>query len=107
MEHQNDDHGVPKSDDDTVGLFSFRSWGDLMAAIWSEEEDKDYDYLNFYMWFYLVCPYLKYPKKPEEKLAEMLNFPKIIELELPWVFGQLILMQEYFSLSYPFFWQPA
>ena len=47
MEHQNDDHGVPKFDDDTVGLFSFRSWGDLMAPIWSEEEDKDYGYLNF------------------------------------------------------------
>lgn len=46
--HQSDDHGVPQFSDDTVGVFTFRAWGDLMAAIWSEEEDKDYSYMDFY-----------------------------------------------------------
>ena len=40
---------VPLFEDDTVGMFSFRAWGDLMAAIWSTEEDKDYHYMDFYM----------------------------------------------------------
>lgn len=26
-----------------------RSWGDFMAAVWSEEESKDYSYLDFYV----------------------------------------------------------
>jgi len=40
--------GIPKFSDGTVGVFSYRAWGDLMAAIWSEEEDKDYSYMDFY-----------------------------------------------------------
>lgn len=47
--HQNSDSGIPLFEDDTVGIFSWRAWGDLMAAIWSEEEDKDYSYMDFYM----------------------------------------------------------
>ncbi len=43
------DKMVPLFNDNTVGLFSWRAWGDLMAAIWSEEENKDYCYLQFYM----------------------------------------------------------
>jgi len=35
-------------DDGTVSSFSFRAWGDLMAAIWSEEENEDYNYMDFY-----------------------------------------------------------
>jgi hypothetical protein len=34
-------------DDDTVAIFSFRSWGDIVAATWSQEDDKDYNYLLF------------------------------------------------------------
>ncbi|MEE8295087.1 MAG: hypothetical protein V3R64_05205 [Sphingomonadales bacterium] len=46
--HQSDDQGVPQFSEDTVGVFTFRAWGDLMATIWSEEEDKDYTYMDFY-----------------------------------------------------------
>ena len=47
--HQNGSNGVPLFEDNSVALFSFRGWGDLMAAIWGEEEDKDYSYMDFYM----------------------------------------------------------
>lgn len=47
--HQSFNNGVPLFSDNTVGLFSFRAWGDIMAAIWSEEGNKDYSYLDFYM----------------------------------------------------------
>lgn len=46
--HQADDLGVPQFSDGTVGVFTFRAWGDLMAAIWSEEENNDYTYMDFY-----------------------------------------------------------
>lgn len=45
--HQNG-LGVPLFEDNTVALYSYRAWGDLMAAIWSEEENKDYCYMEFY-----------------------------------------------------------
>lgn len=47
-DHQHRDCGVPLFEDNTVGTFSYRAWGDLMAAIWSEHEDKDYCYMDFY-----------------------------------------------------------
>jgi hypothetical protein len=47
--HQYSDCGVPVFSDGTVGDYSFRAWGDLLAAIWSEEEDKHYTYMDFYM----------------------------------------------------------
>lgn len=47
--HQNSDQGVPLFHDGTVATFSFRAWGDLMAAIWSEEENRNYSYMDFYM----------------------------------------------------------
>ncbi len=49
--HQELDNGVPLFDDGKVGTFSYRAWGDLMAAIWSEAENKDYRYMDFYMKF--------------------------------------------------------
>ena len=48
-EHQRSGCGVPLFNDNTVASFSYRGWGDLMAAIWSEEENKDYSYMDFYM----------------------------------------------------------
>ena len=48
-QHQNDADGVPVFSDGKIGSFSFRAWGDLMAAIWSEAENKDYNYMDFYM----------------------------------------------------------
>lgn len=48
-QHQRSANGVPLFDDGKVGSFSYRAWGDLMAAIWSEAENKDYNYMAFYM----------------------------------------------------------
>jgi len=48
-DHQYRDCGVPLFEDLTIAEFSFRAWGDLMAAIWAEEENKDYHYMDFYM----------------------------------------------------------
>jgi hypothetical protein len=48
--HDSDaDDCIPLFSDNTVGKFSWRAWGDLMAAIWSQEEDKDYTYMSFYI----------------------------------------------------------
>ena len=48
-EHQHGECGVPLFEDGKIASFSYRGWGDLMAAIWSEKEDKDYTYMAFYM----------------------------------------------------------
>ena len=48
QEHQYSESGVPLFSDNTIAVFSFRGWGDIMAAIWSEEEDMDYCYMDFY-----------------------------------------------------------
>lgn len=48
-QHQYGPAGVPMFEDGTLGKFSYRGWGDLMAAIWAEAEDKDYHYMQFYM----------------------------------------------------------
>ena len=47
-DHQHRKDGVPVFDDGTVGSFSFRAWGDIMAAIWSDVDDCDYSYMDFY-----------------------------------------------------------
>ena len=46
--HQNSRYGVPLFSDNTVATFSYRAWGDLLAAIWSEHDNKDYCYMDFY-----------------------------------------------------------
>ena len=46
-EHQNGEL-VPVFNDGTCAMFSYRAWGDIMAAIWSEEDNKDYNYIDFY-----------------------------------------------------------
>lgn len=49
-DHQNRDDGVPLFSDDTVSQFSFRAWGDIMAAVWNTAEDtRRYGYMDFYM----------------------------------------------------------
>lgn len=48
-QHQESDQGVPVFSDGKALILSWRAWGDLMAAIWSEAEQKDYNYMNFYM----------------------------------------------------------
>lgn len=48
--HQYSCAGVPVFEDDRVALFSYRGWGDLLAAVWNTEEvDAPYSYLDFYM----------------------------------------------------------
>jgi hypothetical protein len=47
-EQQNWYECLPLFDDGTSAMFSMRAWWDLMAAIWSEEENKDYCYMDFY-----------------------------------------------------------
>jgi hypothetical protein len=46
---QREVEGVPVFEDETISTFSYRAWGDLLSAIWSEEENKDYNYMAFYM----------------------------------------------------------
>lgn len=48
QQHQDCDDGTPLFNDYSIGIFSWRAWGDLMAAIWAEEEDKDCCYMDFY-----------------------------------------------------------
>jgi len=48
-QHQNGYLSVPVFSDGTISTFSYRGWGDLMAAVWSEAENKDYNYMDFYM----------------------------------------------------------
>jgi hypothetical protein len=41
---------TPVFSDGTHGGFSYRAWGDMMAAIWNTEEDtEEYSYMSFYM----------------------------------------------------------
>lgn len=46
--HQGEE-GTPVFSDGTCASFSYRAWGDLLAAVWSEEHDLDYTYMSFYM----------------------------------------------------------
>ena len=48
-DHQDKEDGCPVFNDGKACLMSWRAWGDLMAAIWSTEDDKDYCYMDFYM----------------------------------------------------------
>lgn len=48
-EHQNGFISCPVFPDGKVATYSFRAWGDLMAAVWSEHDNKDYNYMTFYM----------------------------------------------------------
>ena len=48
-EHQSGAVAVPLWDNGKVDTYSMRAWGDLMAAVWSTEDNKDYGYMDFYM----------------------------------------------------------
>ena len=47
--HQSSPDGVPVFDDGAIGTFSFRAWGDLLAAVWADVDRRDYSYMDFYM----------------------------------------------------------
>lgn len=46
--HQEGCEAVPLWSNGKVDTYSYRAWGDLMAAIWSTEENRDYSYMDFY-----------------------------------------------------------
>ena len=46
--HQRASDGVLVFGDGAIGTFSFRAWGDLMAATWVEEDRRGYGYMHFY-----------------------------------------------------------
>lgn len=48
-EHQSADDGVPLFSDGTAATYSMRGWGDLMAAIRSEQLNEHRHYMDFYM----------------------------------------------------------
>ena len=48
QQHQDGDGGVPLFEDGTVGIFSFRGWGDLMVAIATVKDGKNHNYMEFY-----------------------------------------------------------
>lgn len=56
--HQSEGCGVPLFDDGTVATFSFRGWGDLLAAVWTEQLGRQYCYMDFY--------YASTPAKPPD-----------------------------------------
>lgn len=67
-EHQS--HMVPVFDDNTVGSFSYRAWGDLMAAIWNTQENTNkYSYMDFYMSCLVGKQELKGPEDDKEETA--------------------------------------
>ena len=49
--HQSDQYeGVPLFEDDTIGSFTYRAWGDILAAIWNTEKNwRRFSYNSFYM----------------------------------------------------------
>jgi hypothetical protein len=47
--HQFSPDGVPVFDDGTIATFSFRGWGDLMAAIWADTDGRCHGYMDYYM----------------------------------------------------------
>jgi hypothetical protein len=47
--HQQGRDGVPVFDDGVIATFSFRGWGDLMAAIWADADGRRFGYMDYYM----------------------------------------------------------
>lgn len=39
---------IPLYEDGTITIYSWRGWGDLMAAVWSSHDNKDYHYMEFF-----------------------------------------------------------
>jgi hypothetical protein len=39
---------TPVFSDGKYFAMTYRAWGDFMAAVWSEEEDRDMSYMDFY-----------------------------------------------------------
>jgi len=48
-DHHQFDGVTPVFSDGKHFSFTMRAWGDFMAAVWSEEEDRDSHYMEFYM----------------------------------------------------------
>lgn len=71
--HQDSEFSVPMFDGGTVALFTYRCWGDVMAAIWSTQEDRDYSYMDFYMESMVPARYSPdhMPKTYEQRMDEI------------------------------------
>lgn len=46
--HERSSEGTPIFSDGTTADFTWRAWGDFMAAVWSTADNKDYHYMDFY-----------------------------------------------------------
>ena len=44
-----DKNYVPVFSDGKVGHFTYRGWGDLMAAIWTDKLKENFSYMDFYV----------------------------------------------------------
>lgn len=47
--HQYSANGAPVVEGGHFMSCTFRSWGDLLAAVWSSELNRDFSYMDFYM----------------------------------------------------------
>ncbi len=47
--HQYSTNGAPVVAGGHFMICTFRSWGDLLAAVWSSKLNRDFSYLDFYM----------------------------------------------------------
>ncbi|HEX8658312.1 MAG TPA: hypothetical protein VF690_12290 [Hymenobacter sp.] len=47
--HQYSAHGAPVVANGHFMTCTFRSWGNLLAAVWSSELNRDFSYLDFYL----------------------------------------------------------
>ena len=54
--HQNSGEGFPVFSDGSVGAFTRTAWGDFMAAVWAEYENKGYSTVHFQN---LGCPFIE------------------------------------------------
>lgn len=43
------DKVVPLWSNGKVDTYTWRAWGDLMAAVWGDHDKKNYNYMDFYM----------------------------------------------------------
>jgi len=50
LRHQTAGNTIPIFDDNKCCFYSHRGWGRLMAKAWSQINNKDYDYNDFYMY---------------------------------------------------------
>lgn len=63
--HQEDDKGCPVFSDGSAATFSYRAWGDFLAAAWQWHTKKPHHYMDFY-----TTDYSKVQQEYQAKLPE-------------------------------------